>query len=541
MEARSIDTYRSELEAKNEELGRELELLRIALAEMEATNTHLISATWRERELKPKLEKAVGELDATKTVLDAQTKRMHESINYARNIQVSLMPCEERLRRFFPGSFMFYRPKDVVSGDFPWMCSTGRSIYIAAADCTGHGVPGALLSVIGSVTLNAILARTQEPPCGEVLDMLHKEIQTILGQDVPGSPSRDGMDIALVRIDRVSGALEFSGAHRPLYMERSGELIEVKGDKYPIGGTHYRNRKNFTTHTVTTLPGDRIYLFTDGLPDQFGGPDGAEKWSSDRVKAMVRAYSGIPMTELGELTSTTFDAWKGEKGQLDDVLLIGLQLPALRTELTDEEITAPVQTTAPIPPVAAHPDAAPLMGQFPSLGRLFRMLQGIRMSVAYTGDFTQEITRSVLAMLEGTLVLEGTDEGVRSKVFNVAMELLQNMSKHRTSVPVARSVFMLGTSDAGRVVITGNPIPTAEVPGLRSRLERINSLDAEGLKELYKQARLESRISSVGGAGLGFIDMAKRTGRQLVFDFAPIDAAWSYFALSVEIPDTPTH
>jgi serine phosphatase RsbU (regulator of sigma subunit) len=202
-------------------------------------------------------------------------------------------------------------------------------IYVAAVDCTGHGVPGALMSFIGHFTLNQVLTSELLPNAGETLDLLHQNVQRTLKQDTGDSQSRDGMDIALCRINLKKRELHFSGAHRPLYYlkQENDSLVftEIKGDRYPIGGFHYKNRDKFTDHVHTFKKGESIFFFTDGLPDQFGGPNGKTKFMSVRVQEFIKNNIQSDMSEIGFLFQKEFEQWKGNNKQMDDVLLIGIR------------------------------------------------------------------------------------------------------------------------------------------------------------------------------------------------------------------------
>ncbi|MEJ2004840.1 MAG: SpoIIE family protein phosphatase, partial [Cyclobacteriaceae bacterium] len=188
----------------------------------------------------------------------------------AKRIQHAMLPDNSVIHNSLPDSFILYKPKDVVSGDFPWYIEAGDSIFIAAVDCTGHGVPGALLSLIGYFLLNDIVRSRKITDPGKILDILDEGVTTTLRQDE--NETKDGMDIALCRIDKNKREVEFAGAHRPLYMMKNGEMEEIKGNKFAIGGGIYKNQTNFTSHSIKLKKGDSIYFCSDGFPDQFGGP-----------------------------------------------------------------------------------------------------------------------------------------------------------------------------------------------------------------------------------------------------------------------------
>lgn len=256
-----------------------------------------------------------------------KNRKIKDSINYAERIQKSILPDMEVLRQAFPKSFMFYEPRDVVSGDFPWFFKKDEYLYIAAVDCTGHGVPGALLSFIGFFILNNVVDHDALYSAGQVLDHLHWGVRTALRQDREGADARDGMDIALCKVHLGSMTMEFAGAHRPLYFVRNGELKEYKGDRRAIGGIPNRRKPegNFTNHQIAIEPGDRVFFFSDGLPDQLGGESGMKKYSPQHVREVLVAEGARSMEELGRFIESDFLRHMGNCKRIDDVLLIGIE------------------------------------------------------------------------------------------------------------------------------------------------------------------------------------------------------------------------
>lgn len=267
----------------------------------------------------------ITEAKAREELIRKKNKSISDSINYAFNIQSALMPTEEHLRKVLPNSFMFYKPKDIVSGDYPWLYRNEKYIYIGAMDCTGHGVPGAMMSIIGYFLQDGIINMDDDFNAGDVLNKLHVSVVEKLKQAEPGSKINDGMDAAFCRINLKKRELDFAGAHRPLYHVSNGVMTEIKGDKYPVGSTQYRNRKDFTNNTVRIKPGDAVYFMTDGFHDQFGGPTGKQRFTSDRVAGMIRENTNLSIFQMGNLFRSTYDEWKGANEQIDDVLVIGLK------------------------------------------------------------------------------------------------------------------------------------------------------------------------------------------------------------------------
>lgn len=252
-----------------------------------------------------------------------KNKKITESINYAKRIQTAILPNNRVINRALPDSFILYKPRDVVSGDFPWFMQIKDDIFIAAVDCTGHGVPGALLSLIGYFLLNDIVRSRKVTEPGKILDLLDEGVTTTLRQDEDAT-TKDGMDIALCKINITSGEVEYAGAHRPLYIMKNGTMEEVKGNKFPIGGGIFKNQTNFTNTKVKLAKGDSIYFSSDGFPDQFGGPEG-RKFGPKRVREIVDRVHKQPMTQAMQVFDEEWEGWRGQTKQTDDVLLIGIK------------------------------------------------------------------------------------------------------------------------------------------------------------------------------------------------------------------------
>ncbi len=267
------------------------------------------------------------ELKKIEAEIKEKNKKISDSINYAQRIQTAILPDTKILQRYFPRSFMFYRPKDVVSGDFPWLIKKDNYFYIAAVDCTGHGVPGALLSFIGFFLLNNIINASDDLTAAEVLDNLHLDVRRTLRQDQEGANGRDGMDLALVKIDLESNELQYSGAHNPLYYLTEGEFIEYKGSRKGIGGIPLakKKEKDFENHVIKYKKGDKFFIFSDGYPDQVGGENG-RKYQSKRMRELIERDATESMAHHAQEFSNQFYEWMGEFKQVDDVLLIGIEL-----------------------------------------------------------------------------------------------------------------------------------------------------------------------------------------------------------------------
>lgn len=269
----------------------------------------------------------ITEAKRIESEIQDKNRKITESINYAQRIQGSILPDIKLIQQHFPRSFMYYKPRDVVSGDFPWFFKKDDYLYIAAVDCTGHGVPGALLSFIGFFTLNNVVDHDASYTAAEVLDHLHAGVRKTLRQDRPDADARDGMDIALCKYAPKTKTLEFAGAHRPLYHLRGEVLTEYKGDRKAIGGIpHERVEEDpFTNYTIPIEQGDRVFFFSDGLPDQLGGVSGMKKYSPKHIRELLVEQRELSMPKLAQYIADDYVAHRGQHKQLDDVLLIGIE------------------------------------------------------------------------------------------------------------------------------------------------------------------------------------------------------------------------
>jgi len=250
--------------------------------------------------------------------LEQKNKDITDSIRYAKRIQNAILPPEET----FAQSFILFKPKDIVSGDFYWFYVSGSRQYIAAVDCTGHGVPGAFMSIIGHNSLNKIVKEYGFTEPATILDHLNDEVISTLKKQTEDDEVKDGMDLALVMYDMETGLLEYAGAHNPLYLVRSGELIETKADRFAIGRSSLETKRKFTNHEMEVKDGDVIYIFSDGYADQFGGPEG-KKFKVRALKEVLLGIQNLTMAQQKEYLDKTIEEWKGQQSQIDDILIIG--------------------------------------------------------------------------------------------------------------------------------------------------------------------------------------------------------------------------
>lgn len=295
------------------------------------------TSKWLQTTLSPtlnfesKVDKLVMiESDITKTKLAEeeiakQNKQIKGSIMYAKRIQEAVLTPEEIISAYLPEHFILFKPRDIVSGDFYWAAEKNNKLIVTAADCTGHGVPGAFMSMLGIAFLNQIIAekRNEELHASDILEELRIKVKTSLRQTGKEGEAKDGMDMALCIIDKENMKVEFSGAQNPLILIRDKEVIEYKGDIMPIGIAY--DEKPFQNNILDIKPGDTMYIYSDGYADQFGGMP-KKKFFSKRLKQYFVKINDKTLNEQNLFLDDTFEKWRGEIKQVDDVLVIGLKI-----------------------------------------------------------------------------------------------------------------------------------------------------------------------------------------------------------------------
>lgn len=271
-----------------------------------------------------KLAESNNLLTEQNEIIEENHRNITDSIRYAEKIQHSILPREESIRKHLPDSFVYFKPKDIVSGDFYWFTTSGDKIIIAAIDCTGHGVPGALMSMLGNSLLNRIVNDLGITEPAEILSELRIGVIASLKKNGTDS-ANGGMDMALCTIDKNEKVLKYAGAFNPLWFVRNGELQTIRASRMPIGRYMHKTTEPFEQHTIDLHDGDVFYIFSDGFQDQFGGPDD-RKFSAKRFKALLRDIHDKPLTQQEKLLDNTFSSWIGKQEQIDDIVVIGFKV-----------------------------------------------------------------------------------------------------------------------------------------------------------------------------------------------------------------------
>jgi serine phosphatase RsbU (regulator of sigma subunit) len=264
------------------------------------------------------------ELKKAYDIIEENNNYITSSINYASRIQRALLPDLSEIKGLSKDCFVLYLPKEIVSGDFYWISKSYDKLFAVAGDSTGHGVPGALMSMLGISFLEEIINNRKITDSGQILDELRKEVRRALHQKGVNDETKDGMDISLCVIDRQKNIIQYSGAYNNLYLIRNGQLIEYQADRMPIGVFELSD-KNFTSQSISFLHEDIIYMYSDGYADQFGGPN-HKKLTYSTLKILLTKIHKLPITQQKQKLEKEFNEWKGTNPQIDDVLILGLKL-----------------------------------------------------------------------------------------------------------------------------------------------------------------------------------------------------------------------
>ena len=271
------------------------------------------------------LHKQKREIERQKKIVEEKNHEINDSINYALRIQTASIPKKEELDSFLNDYDLFFKPKDVVSGDFYWAEKTSEFSLIAVGDCTGHGVPGAFMSFMGYNLLNETINEKPKGNPAELLNSLNRKVLDSLKQHDTNTSAKYGMDIALMAVNKNKKSLEFSGAHNSLMIFRGNEHFQLKADRLSVGSSVREDITTFTNHVFELQKGDMLYLYTDGYPDQTGGPDN-KKFFANPFRDLLQSISKMDQEQQAKVLEETYMKWKGAKSQIDDVMVVGIRI-----------------------------------------------------------------------------------------------------------------------------------------------------------------------------------------------------------------------
>ncbi|MBC7861733.1 MAG: SpoIIE family protein phosphatase [Bacteroidia bacterium] len=316
-EKAKVDEANELLKQDKETLTKEKEKLEVDKKKVDEK----VKKLWSQSVAIHKEKERINEL---KLEIEQKHKEIIDSVNYAKRIQEAILPDKDLIFSHLPHSFILFKPRDIVSGDFYWFSHKNGISIIAAVDCTGHGVPGAFMSMIGNTLLNEIVNEKGHTDPGQILFYLNEEVNFALKQGRQDSESRDGMDVALCCFDYGKMEMSYAGANRPLYFIKGNELLETKASKFPIGGAVYDTPKKFVTTTFPIAAFESFYIATDGFADQFGMNE--KKLMTKNFKEQLILIQEKRMSEQRAHLNDFIDNWKGTTEQTDDILVIGVRV-----------------------------------------------------------------------------------------------------------------------------------------------------------------------------------------------------------------------
>ncbi len=330
-----INIANTELKSKNEEINLQKNIIEDQHKQVKNQNEELksindqLNAKNQEIILQKKVIEDQHKFVSNQNVqITEQNEQITASIQYAKRIQEALLPPASLIKQAINDSFVFFKPKDIVSGDFYWFKKIGKNIIFAVADSTGHGVPGAFMSMLGIAFMNEIVTdefhNSDSCSASTILDDLREKVKNTLRQTGEDDQTKDGMDMALILLNTETLVLQYSGAYNPLYIVRNNKLTEVQADKMPVG-VYLKDKESFSNKKAQLHLGDTLYMFSDGYYDQFGGESG-RKFMKKRFRELLEEISDKEMSEQKDILEKTFYDWKGENDQADDILVVGIKL-----------------------------------------------------------------------------------------------------------------------------------------------------------------------------------------------------------------------
>jgi serine phosphatase RsbU (regulator of sigma subunit) len=301
---------------RTKEIAKQKEAIEEANEELRAKQTQILAQ-------KDEIQKQRDLAEEQRDQISKQKQEITDSIIYAERIQSAVLPPREYCKSILPEHFILFKPRDIVSGDFYWMTEKNDKIIVVAADCTGHGVPAAFMSMLGVSFFNEIVNTMSNLQANRILNRMRNYVKKTLYQRGEDDEAKDGMDLALCIIDKKKKKLQYAGAYNSLYYIRDGELHQIKADRMPIG-VHVVEKDSFTNHQIDLEPDDIFYIFSDGYVDQFGGKLGS-KFKSKPFKRLLMKIHEEPIEEQKEILESELDDWKGDYSQVDDIIVIGFK------------------------------------------------------------------------------------------------------------------------------------------------------------------------------------------------------------------------
>ena len=453
-----------------------------------------------------KLEESFSEINEQKKVIEDKNNLVMDSINYSSKIQKSLLLNENQLKEYFNETFVIDMPRDIVGGDFYLIKNKGNKTYVAIVDCTGHGVPGSLISIIGYQEINHIINSYYYSPA-QILTQLNTNINNLVNRN--SSLGSDGMDVMMLEIDNSTKTLTFSGARSYLLIHNNNEFKEYKGNRISIG-EDFENTEIFTNTTIPISESDTIYLYTDGYQDQSGGGNG-KRIGSKVLKQTIEKNINNPLhIQKNELLSV-FNTHKGTNKQTDDVTILAFK-PRFKLENKPSNINS-------------------------QISELFHKINFNKNNtenlIVLCGIINQEIIISTVRLIETKLLQASYHKNYITKVKIVSTEILQNISKHQQVENHNTTYFIIDDQETQLCFYSGNIVNAKSKEFLIQKLTKYKELDATNLKALYVDTLEKTIITKEGNAGLGLITLASKSNGNFNFDLKKVNDNLYNFNLEV--------
>jgi predicted ATPase/serine phosphatase RsbU (regulator of sigma subunit)/tRNA A-37 threonylcarbamoyl transferase component Bud32 len=475
------------------------------------------------RAVNESLQRKNHQLQQATKIIEEKSNDITKSILYAQKIQAAMLPQAEKIAEILPDYFILFRPKEIVSGDFYWCNTIDGKVFLIVGDCTGHGVPGAFLSTIGHMLLNKIILEKRILNPSLILAALHEEIKIALGQQGKTRQANDGMDIAICQIDLTEQLILYAGARRPLYLVKASnnELIKIVGDRKSIGGRQKEQNRRFSDHALTFAYGDMLYLGSDGLVDQHDSHN--QKFSSFQLETTLQTIANKNMETQKYQLSQALESHQGDEHQRDDITLFGTRLgeaPAYYSKLNKEKNV-----------------------QLFDLLSFRRQLIENDIMLCFEGKMTQGVLIALVETLKEKLAVHNNDapQQMIRKIYGVFVELAQNIQNHSLEQVVTEQqkigvgIIVIRENEQQFVITSGNKISNSSAEKLQAYCDTINLLDEESLKQLYKEKLHTARQHKAVGAGIGLIEIIRKSGHPIMYNTQTMDENTQFFTLSINL------
>lgn len=512
---KNLRTQQKEMDEKNRKLEDQEKLLKKIKEELSEKEKDLNQKSVMLDEQKHALYKA-------QSLLKQKNNSLAESISYAQRMQKAILPNTKRIHSFFQDFFAISESKDIVSGDFYWINEADNKVFVAVVDCTGHGIPGGFMAMLGHTLLNEIILQQHILDTDQVLAALHAGIQEALNLS---ENQMEGMNLSLCRLECLKAdqvSVQFSGARAKMYYFHNGSFHELKGDPQRIGSDSSSKKRVFTKHMLDLNPGDTLYFFTDGLTHTHN--EQGEKFGHQRLQNCLVKYHELPFQEQKQKLESEIRNFRGEALVRDDLTLVGI---CLKANLLPRITQGGVVVKAP-----KHSS-----GKYFNFFEYYTMINNARVILSYKGPFTDillaEVSRDIRKKIQD-------NPKVGKKIFSIFMELAQNVlfySKEMNHFGNNDRVGTLVILDSGDsyLIMTGNLIYKSAIEFLQEKCEKVNSLDRDSLREYKRNLRNATKSEESRGAGIGIIHAALTSANPLEYEIKEFGNDHAFFLLTVNV------